>query len=266
MIQAVSISPRRQELAAFLRARRNAIHPAHVGIWEDDGRHCSGLRREEVASLAGISTTWYTWLEQGRDINVSDDVIQKIGAALQLSPTELDFVRLSASDEPAIEHTLKPAIPNVLRALVESHSAAPAYIATPRFDLVVWNAFMGDIFHYSSEGSALARNILWRLFFDPSRRKLYVDWEEAARGTVAAFRYMRARYIGDEHFETLLGRMLRSADFARIWARNEVAAPGLRPFLVRDDALGVCELTTVQASLGIAPGCYLALFAARRLS
>lgn len=240
--------------------------PAAIGIGDSDRRHVPGLRREEVAGRAGISTTWYTWLEQGRDINVSDDVLDKIGDALALGTHERAYMKLMMSDTPAHAYDMRPQIPEVLRVLVESHKAAPAYITTPRFDLLVWNDFLGRLFHYSDEDNALSRNILWRLFFDPSRRNLYLDWEDAARRTVAAFRWTRAQYLGDAHFENLLGRLLKNKDFARMWRLHEVAMPGLPPFMIRHDTLGLCELTTVQATLGIAPGYYLALFSARQLS
>ncbi len=266
MYQEVATPTRRQELAAFLRVRRDRMSPAEHGFPIDGNRHVAGLRREEVAALAGISTTWYTWLEQGRDINVSDDALDKIVAGMKLTPVERSYMRLMLSNEPVLEYSLDPQIPEVLRVLVEAHEAAPAYIATPRYDLLVWNEFMGNVFDYSAEGSVLSRNIMWRLFFDKSRRKLYADWEDAARRAVAAFRYTRSKYLGDPHFEALLQRLMDSEEFAAMWADQQVDLPGLPPFVIRHDALGVCEFTTVQASLTIAPGCYLALFSSRRLS
>ena len=266
MYQAVASPTRRQELASFLRVRRDSMLPVDFGFEPEEDRRVAGLRREEVAALAGISTTWYTWLEQGREINVSDEVVDKIASAMRLSDAEREYVRLMLGDEQPLEYTLHPEIPDVLRVLIESHQAAPAYIATPRFDLLVWNDFLGEVLDYSKDGNALSRNIVWRMFFDKSRRKLYVDWEDAARRTVAAFRYTRAKYLGDSHFEALLQRLLDSPDFARLWALQEVGQPGMPPFLIRHDTLGLCEMTTVQASLTIATGCYLALFASRQLS
>ncbi len=266
MIDAISAPTRRQELAAFLRARRDALLPQRVALAEEPRRHVPGLRREEVAERAGISTTWYTWLEQGRDINVSRDVLDRVGGALEMKRHEIEFMQRLVSDAPSLRHTLDPEVPTVLRELVEKHDAAPAYIATPRFDLLVWNQFLGEFFYYDAKSEPLARNILYRLFFDPSRRKLYAHWEDAARRSVAAFRFTYSMYAGDTHFDDLLRRLRENPDFERMWQLYEVAEPGLPPFLIRHDTLGLCELTTVQASLSIAPDCYLALFACKRLS
>jgi transcriptional regulator with XRE-family HTH domain len=266
MIDAPRATSRRSDLGSFLRSRRSALRPVDVGLEESVRRHVSGLRREEVAALAGISTTWYTWIEQGREINFSPDVLDNIGRALLLSENEVSYLKTLASDATPLESTLTPEIPDALRSLVELHEAAPAYISTPRLDLLVWNRFVAEIFDYDTSSDPLARNIMWRLFFDPSRKQLYVDWEAAARGCVAVFRNSYATYYGDKHFDELIDIMMQNADFARIWRDWEVLSPGLPPFLIRHRTLGLCELTTIQASLGISPGCYLALFSSKRLS
>lgn len=266
MIDVPRVATRRSDLGSFLRVRRGALRPLDVGLEDSVRRHVSGLRREEVAALAGISTTWYTWIEQGREINFSPDVLDNIGRALLLTQSEISYLKLLASEEPSLLCALDPQVPDALRKLVELHEAAPAYIATPRLDLLVWNHFVSDIFDYNHEGDMLSRNVMWRMFFDESRRRLYVDWENAARGTVAVFRHTHANYYGDEHFESLIETMMENPDFARMWNDWEVLPPGAHPFMIRHRTLGLCELTTIQASLGISPGCYLALFSSKRLS
>ncbi len=267
MIEAATTGvSRRADLGAFLRVRRAALRPSDVGLAENVRRHVPGLRREEVAALAGISTTWYTWIEQGREINMSPDVLEQIGEALRLPAHEIAYIKILASDAEPLECTLQPEVPAALRALVESHAAAPAYIATPRYDLLVWNDFVSSIFDYSRDAEPLSRNILWRLFFDPKRRELYVDWEATARAAVASFRHNYAQYRGDVHFDTLLATMLTHPDFARMWNLWEVQAPGLPPFRIKHPSLGLVELTTIEASLGIAPGCYLVIFSSTKLS
>jgi transcriptional regulator with XRE-family HTH domain len=266
MIDAARATTRRRDLGSFLRVRRAALQPLDTGARSVLRRHVPGLRREEVAKLAGISTTWYTWIEQGREINFSPELLDRIGCALQLAADEIDYLKLLASDAPPATCRLDPQIPDALRDLVERHDAAPAYIATPRLDLLIWNDFVREIFAYDERDDALARNIMWRLFFDESRRQLYVDWESAARGSVAVFRHAHARYHGDPHFETLIATMLQHPDFERIWNDWEVLPPGFPPFLIRDRTMGICEVTVIQASLGISPGCYLALFSSKKLS
>lgn len=266
MIDAPREASRRTDLGSFLRTRRSALRPVDVGLEASLRRHVSGLRREEVAALAGISTTWYTWIEQGREINFSPDVLDSIGRALLLSESEIVYLKALASDRAPLVSTLEPKIPDALRKLVELHEAAPAYIATPRLDLLVWNRFVADIFGYDDRSDALSRNIMWRLFFDSTRKQLYVDWESAARSCMAVFRNTYATYYGDPLFDELVETMMRNDDFARMWRDWEVLPPGIPPFLIRHNTLGLCELTTIQASLGIAPGCYLALFSSKRLS
>ena len=263
----VPVSSRRSDLGAFLRIRRDALRPSDVGLEEDTlRRNVVGLRREEVAKLAGISTTWYTWIEQAREIKFKSDILDDIGRALRLSPAEIEYVKALASDEPSRVCALEPEIPDVLRKLVELHREAPAYISTPRLDLLVWNDYVSEIFDYDAGGDLLSRNILWRMFFDPSRRQQYVDWEASARCTAAVFRKTYASYYGDRHFDELLATMLTHQDFARMWGEWEVQAPAVPAFLIRHNTRGVVELEPIQASLDVSPGCYLALFSSKRLS
>jgi len=267
MLAVSTTSSRRSDLGQFLRSRRSALRPCDVGLEDDSARrHVAGLRREEVAKLAGISTTWYTWIEQAREINFSLDVLDEIGRALLLTPQEVEYLKVLASDAPPQVCDLDPEIPDALRKLVELHREAPAYISTPRLDLLVWNTFVTEIFGYEPSGDLYSRNVLWRMFFDESRRQLYVDWDEAARGCVAQFRYTYAAYYGDRSFDDLLATMMTHPEFARMWHDWEVQSPMAPAFLVRNNALGIVELEAIQASLGISPGCYLALFSAKKRS
>ncbi len=260
MLDTLVADARRQDLAAFLRARRSSVRPLDVGLTQTTRRHVPGLRREEVASLAGISTTWYTWIEQARPINISPEVLDKIGTALRFSDSEIDFMHTLLREEPQ-RCTLNPGVPNVLRTLVESHVHAPAYIATPRLDLLVWNAFTEEIFDYHAGSSPLERNLLWRMFFDPARRKLYVNWEKVSINAVASFRALYCKYRGDTHFEELLSVMRESPEFRAAWDRWQIIIPAKTPpFLIFHEKLGSCEVTPIQATLDIAPDCYLALY------
>ncbi len=141
MIDVPRVATRRSDLGSFLRVRRSALRPLDVGLEDSVRRHVSGLRREEVAALAGISTTWYTWIEQGREINFSPDVLDNIGRALLLTQSEISYLKVLASEEPPLLCALDPQVPDALRKLVELHEAAPAYIATPRLDLLGLESF-----------------------------------------------------------------------------------------------------------------------------
>ncbi|HET9030733.1 MAG TPA: helix-turn-helix transcriptional regulator [Candidatus Aquilonibacter sp.] len=257
---------RRKDLAEFLRVRRDAITPEEAGFDAEEPRYVTGLRREEVADLAGISTTWYTWLEQAREINVSDEVLERIGLAMRMTAPEIAYMQRLVGEAPPYPYVLEPKLPPVLRKLVETYEDAPAYISTPRFDLLVWNGPMGEWFNYDAKSERLARNVLYRLFFDRARRKLYAEWEEIARRSVAAFRHNYSLYAGDKHFDELLRRMMTNKDFQRMWERHEVMLPGLPPFVLRHDRQGMLQLTTVSASLDVAHGSYLVLYEVKRLS
>ncbi|HET9030732.1 MAG TPA: helix-turn-helix transcriptional regulator [Candidatus Aquilonibacter sp.] len=265
MSQAVSARSRRQNLAAFLRVKRDAMSPQEAGIVVQKSRHVPGLRREEVAEIAGISATWYAWLEQGREINVSSEVLQKVGRALRMTDHEVSYMERLVAAAPLPTPTLVPEIPNVLRALVENHQDAPAYVATPRWDLLVWNAFMGELMGYERDSAPLERNILYRIFFDASRRTLLADWEALARNGAAVLRYNYSYYMGDPHFEALLDALRESDDFVRLWELHEVSPPRLPATVIRHPSMGVLEVETVQASLDMAHGCVLALFDCKKI-
>lgn len=244
------------------------MRPEDAGIHLDGvPRHVKGLRRREVAQLAGISETWYTWIEQRREITISAEVLEQIATALQLSPRESEYLKtLGLASEPLPFHP-NPAIPDQMRELVLSHRNAPAYVATPRFDLLVWNEFVTDVFDYHFTDDPLSRNVLWRMFFDETRRHVYVDWDRTAQMGVANFRYAFARYRGNEHFEQLLDRLLEHPDFTRMWDRWHVLPPNeTSPFLVRSRNRGLCELAPVQATIDAAPGCFLTIFSCKQMS
>ena len=186
MIDAPRTTSRRSDLGSFLRVRRSALRPVDVGLEDSVRRHVSGLRREEVAALAGISTTWYTWIEQGREINFSPDVLDQIGRALLLSNDEISYLKILASDAAPLISTLTPEIPDALRKLVELHDAAPAYIATPRLDMLAWNSFVADIFEYDDQGrSALTQRdvaAVFRSIPPPALRRLGARCARMRRG------------------------------------------------------------------------------------
>ena len=135
----------RSELAAFLRARREAVTPEQVKLPRGRSRRTPGLRREEVALLAGVSVTWYTWLEQGRRINASTDVLRAIGRALRLD--EVGQEHLVSLAQPLAATAAAPVspdeVPSALRRLIEAFEPAPAYVLGPHWEFTAWNARTG---------------------------------------------------------------------------------------------------------------------------
>src|SRR5579871_2678420 len=219
---------RRAELADFLRRRRADIQPADVGLPEGGRRRTPGLRREEVALLAGVGTTWYTWLEQGRDVRASEEVLEALARALQMSPVERDHLLLLGRGDPA--PSCSPPSESVspsLRRLIQSLGPNPAYVIGRRWDYLAWNRAACALLCDFDAIPATQRNHLWMMFVDPLRRELMTDWEASARTCVAKFRADHARHLDDPAFEELV-QALRGAsrDFCRFWKRHEVARTG----------------------------------------
>jgi transcriptional regulator with XRE-family HTH domain len=254
------IALRRRELGAFLSSRRALVRPQSVGITPSARRHVAGLRREEGAACAGFSSTWYTWIEQGRPVNVSGTSLLRIAEALQLTPAEVDYVfALFRKPEPQRVH-LAPDVPEVLRLLVETHTAAPAFITNARFDLLAWNRYTRVLFAYDTDSDVLSRNSVWRMFNDPTRRRLYDDWELAARRSLARFRMSYAKYQGHPEFESFVKTMFQNPDFTRLWDMHEVyGLTDPRTFVVTHETLGRLAMQPAFALLQ-GPDCYLALF------
>jgi transcriptional regulator with XRE-family HTH domain len=216
----------RDELAAFLRARREALTPEQVKLPRGRARRTPGLRREEVALLAGVSVTWYTWLEQGRRINASTDVLRAIGRALRLDdagqqhlvslaqPALADGVPIATPDE----------VPSSLRRLIASFEPAPAYVLGPHWEFAAWNAAQARLYPPIERLDGIERNLMWVLFAHPAVRKLIVDWDIHARQALAEFRAATIAVRHDAVMAELVGRLSEvSEDFRTWWPVHDVA-------------------------------------------
>jgi transcriptional regulator with XRE-family HTH domain len=219
---------RREELADFLRTRRASIQPGDVGLPNGGRRRTPGLRREEVAQLAGVGATWYTWLEQGRDVRASLEVLESLARALRLTPAERSHLILLGRGEqaPPCKAPAEQVSPTLQR-LIENLGPNPAYLLGRRWDYLAWNRAFEVVFGWGPGEDPLSRNQVWLTFMEPSRRKLFSDWEQGARLLVARFRADSAKHIGDPGFEELI-EALRSAspEFRKWWNRHEVAGSG----------------------------------------
>ena len=219
---------RRAELADFLRKRRESITPEEVGLPDGGRRRTPGLRREEVALLAGVGTTWYTWLEQGRDVRASLEVLEAISRALKLTPTErTHLILLGRGEDPPPRKSPAERVSPTLRRLIENLGPNPAFVLGRRWDYVAWNRAACALFGDFGSIPRAARNHVWLTFMDPFRREMFSDWEESARLMVAKFRADSARYLGDPSFEELIGALRHSSpEFCRAWKRHEVSGGG----------------------------------------
>ena len=213
----------RRELAAFLRARREAIRPEQVGLPAGRGRRTPGLRREEVALLAGVSVTWYTWLEQGRRINASDDVLRAIGRALRLDDAGQDHL-LALTDPGTATVDAPTEAPSALVRLLDALMPAPAYVLGPRWEFVAWNPAQARLYPRIEDLHEPRRNLLWVLFADPAIRELIVDWDIHARQALAEFRSATSAVRHDRAMLELVDLLTAESDeFASWWPQHDVS-------------------------------------------
>jgi transcriptional regulator with XRE-family HTH domain len=213
----------REELASFLRSRRARVQPGDVGLTSGSRRRTPGLRREEVAQLADVGVSWYTWLEQGRDIQVSEPFLERLSRALRLTPTERAHLFELASGRPAPRPVLAPAtVSPALQRVLDAHPY-PALAATMRWDVLAWNQPAALLYGDFGDGRPELRNGVWRMFMSPASRAQLPDWARAARNTVARFRLDAARAADRAPFDALVAELSRvSPEFVRLWGENDV--------------------------------------------
>ncbi|MFB6875183.1 helix-turn-helix transcriptional regulator [Streptomyces sp. NPDC056323] len=211
------------DLGDFLRSRRARIQPEDVGLQAYGRRRVPGLRREEVAQLAGVSVDYYIRLEQGRGPSVSDAVLDAIARVLRLDETEHTYLRTVArpragASAPASSQRVRPG----LRLVLDSLAGAPAFILGRRMDVLAWNA-LGDAVVGFSRMPAAERNMPRQVFLEPAARELYPDWAAVAAETVAYLRLDAGLHPNDRQLVTLVGELsLKSEDFRRLWADHQV--------------------------------------------
>lgn len=215
---------RRAELGEFLRARREALRPVDVGLPAGNRRRTPGLRREEVALLAGVSLTWYTWLEQGRRINASRDVLLALARTLRLDDAGRTHLLALASSEAqdSVEQSLDA--PDAIMRLITSMEPSPAYVLGQRWEYVAWNSAQDKLYPRLGTLADDERNLVWVMFCEPTARALIIDWEDRARSTLAEFRASTTRLMDDPVVIDLIDRLMaQSAQFATWWPQHDVA-------------------------------------------
>jgi transcriptional regulator with XRE-family HTH domain len=195
------------------------------------------LRREEIATLAGVSVDWYTRLEQGREVRPSRGTLESLARALRLSDDERGhlFALARAEVPPRGLARGEKADPSLLRVL-SLLPAVPAFVLGRRSDVLAWNAPLAALLFDFSLVPAERRNMLWLMFKEPRVKARYSDWETVARDSVASFRAVAARYPDDAGFTSLINEMVReSPEFLGLWARQDVRvkASGIK-FYQRD--------------------------------
>lgn len=217
---------RRTELGEFLRAQRGQLQPVEVGLPSGRGRRRTpGLRREEVAQLAGVGLTWYTWLEQGRDIPASREVVDALAHAMRMTPDQHRHLRVLA-DLPAPAHEPAPAGAQPrLQRLVDACAPNAACALDARLDFLAWNAaYVRVRGHDPAAMPPGRRNLVWAFFDDSLFRAQLAQWEPAARAVLSQFRAAAGQHAGDARFTELIAALAQvSTEFKHWWADYSVS-------------------------------------------
>ncbi|HTV93732.1 MAG TPA: helix-turn-helix transcriptional regulator [Verrucomicrobiae bacterium] len=213
-------------LGDFLRDRRTKLNAARLG-YNGGRRRTPGLRREEVALRAGVSTTWYTWLEQGRGGAPSADVLDRLADALALTDTEREHLFLLAQNRPPeVRHRETEAISPQLQRLLDAMEYSAAYIKTPEWDVIAWNRAAEVVFRELMALPDDQRNLL-RVVFDPRAQAVMINWESVAQLVVATFRTETARTGVSARAEALVDELsLSSPEFRALWQSHDVRNHG----------------------------------------
>ena len=215
---------RYKELGDFLKTRRARILPSQVGLSEGLRRRTPGLRREEVAYLAGIGLTWYTWLEQGRSIQVSTEVIESLSRVLMLDKEERVHIytlarQVPPADIPLYQGTVSP----ILQHVLDNLTLSPSFIMDTRWNIIAWNKAASVVFVDYSKINAHERNMVWMMFTNSNYKQLFIDWEFHAQGMLARFRSTCGQFIEDPWLLKFIEDLKNeSKEFNLWWSKHDV--------------------------------------------
>ncbi len=240
----------RSELANFLRTRRSQLLPTEVGLPRTARRKTAGLRREEVAQLAGVGITWYTWLEQGRDIHVSTQMLESLAQSFKLTPAEKAHLFLLAGQAPPAHSVPQQEhVTPFLSRFLEHMGTNPAYIMGRRWDVLAWNQAACQVFGNFAAMPIEERNIVYLIFTNEEYRRRSADWEGVAQRVLAQFRASSSQYHHDTRFGALITELQqRSPEFASWWSQHKVQGRqnGRKEFLHPKVGSLVLEHSTFQ--------------------
>ncbi|TCN04536.1 helix-turn-helix protein [Bacillus sp. BK006] len=221
----LSDKERRRELGDFLKVRRERLSPGDFNLPIGARRRAKGLRREEVSQLAGIGITWYTWLEQGRDIQVSSEVLEAISRIFTLNKEEKEHLFL-LGNQPLPSTTVqneRENIDRVVKNLLSQLGHCPAYVTDEKLNIVDWNKAAIKVFGDFNEMDERNRNAVWRCFTSKEYQNLFQNWEDHAQRLIAQFRLAYTRFVGDEWFKTIISELSEeSPHFYEWWSNHEV--------------------------------------------
>jgi transcriptional regulator with XRE-family HTH domain len=250
-------------IGQFLSTRRRQLKRSHLGLDPIGGRTGCTLRREEVAFLAGVSITWYTWLEQGRNVTPSRQVIDSLARTLRLSHTEHGYLLSLAgycaplpAEEPS-PGTVPASVQRLLAALADY----PALVIATDWTVLAWNAAYGALYPNVETVAAADRNFLWLLFTDPYLRTLMPDWEFTCQYNVASFRASAGSRLDEPPFSDLVGRLLANSEaFRAAWAGYDIDRLPSRERLFRHPEAGDLHVEQHSMAPTAHPGLQLVMF------
>ncbi len=239
-----AVRRRRLELGAFLKQRRGKLTPAEVGLSGGGRRHVRGLRRDEVAEAAAIGVSWYAMLEQGRAEKVTPETLDGIAGALHLTPAERQYLRHLAEAAFDEAHPDPRTPTERLLQFVRSFRRGGAFIHSSACEVVAWNSFADELFHFSAHGPK--PNLLRVMLDEPSLRERLVSptWDEIYDRMIGNFRRMRGQF-GDASHEGLIDELLLRPEFARRWQRHPVVPPPAEIGLIEHPSHGLIQTSVI---------------------
>ncbi|EKT63003.1 helix-turn-helix transcriptional regulator [Providencia burhodogranariea] len=217
----------RPELADFLKQKRESISPEDVGLPRTTRRRTPGLRREEVAALAGVGLTWYTWLEQGRDIGVSTQFLDNLSNTLKLNSAERQHLYLLTHNrEPTETGSTEHYVPSAIsRMITDFPKNYLCYVLNLHWDILAYNSRANDYFHFSEADSHYC-NFLYLLFMDSRYQERFTNWPIVAKQLLASFRRDYARTKSDPYIKQLIKILnAQSSVFNQLWDKHEIYQP-----------------------------------------
>ena len=253
---------RRHELAAFLRSRRERITPEDAGLPGGYRRRTAGLRREEVAQLSGVGVTWYTWLEQGRPIRASVQVLEAVARTLQLDPIERRHLfRLAEVPDTTHPDESGPVLRPQIQVVLDGLSPLPASVVTERFDVLAWNAGYQVLFPYIQQSELGQRNALLYCFTRPDCCSAVQNRTDQLAAMTAQLRAAYGHHVGDPAWTGFIRRMeAASPEFAAMWATQDVAQPAQYSKVFRHPLYPRLPMTSTSFAVQAAPGARMVVY------
>jgi transcriptional regulator with XRE-family HTH domain len=237
------MEPSTKELGRFLRSLRERTTPEQAGLSGEGRRRTPGLRREELAHLSGISPTWYSWIEQGRPVAVSQGVLERLSEVLRMTEAQRQYLfELSGKSTKNSPNPIDRDLPPSAVISIVQGETGPAYLLDQAWNAILWNKPAEDLFCGWLGPDSISRNLLEYMFLEPEARTLVIDWEDRARRLIADFRADCGRNLDHPPFLGLLEALQsKSTEFSHFWKIRDVSWRTAGQKLFRHPALGVLE-------------------------